>query len=169
MKRALAFVVLAAACGVQHPPHRAPSAARVSTTSSTTSTTTTTVAPSTTTVLPTTTSSLPVSPPVRSVPVGDDLRCPASVRDAIHRHFDQFGVDVGSRMTQIAWRESNCRPDVVSPTSCYSYLQLALPLHADLYAAAGYPDWYASRFDGEANLAAAALLFRAAGWSPWAL
>lgn len=87
----------------------------------------------------------------------------------IHQYFDRFGVDVASQMTRIAWRESNCRPDVVSPTGCYSYLQLALPLHAGLYAAAGYPDWYAARFNGEANIAAAALLYAGSGMRPWAL
>jgi hypothetical protein len=87
----------------------------------------------------------------------------------IHKYFDRFGVDVASQMTRIAWRESNCRPDVVSPSACFSVLQLALPLHAGFYAAAGYPDWYAVRFNAEANIHAASLLFAGAGWAPWRL
>jgi hypothetical protein len=46
---------------------------------------------------------------------------------------------------------------------------MALPLHADLYAAAGYPDWYAARYDARASVVAAALLYASSGFSPWRL
>jgi len=48
-------------------------------------------------------------------------------------------------------------------------MQMALPLHQGLYAAAGYPDWYANRFNPEANIKAAALLYKGSGKQPWTL
>jgi hypothetical protein len=71
-------------------------------------------------------------------------------------------------MVGIVWRESNCRPDVVSPTGCYGLSQTALPLHARLYEALGV-DWRTTWMDPDTNLAAAARLYAAAGASPWRL
>jgi hypothetical protein len=87
----------------------------------------------------------------------------------IHEHWDRFGPEVVEWAISIAWRESNCRPDVASPTGCYSIFQMALPLHKGIYAAAGYPDWYAARYDARASVAAAALLYASSGSSPWRL
>jgi hypothetical protein len=87
----------------------------------------------------------------------------------IEKHWSRFGPDVVQWAIGIAWRESNCRPDVVSPTGCYSIFQMALPLHAPTFAAAGYPDWYAVRFNAEANIQSAALLYAGSGSSPWRL
>jgi len=172
MKRLIVASLLLAGCGTAHPPHRVPSEARVTSTTNTTTSTTTT----TTTVPPTTTTIAPPAPPTPTNPPvaapvssGDDARCAPEIVALIHKWFDRFGIESAAQMTRIAWRESNCRPDVVSSGGCYSVLQMALPLHADLYAAAGYPDWYAVRFDAEANIAAASLLFASSGWAPWRL
>lgn len=109
------------------------------------------------------------TPQVAATRQGDDPRCPAPITALIHKYFDRFGVETASNMTHIAWRESNCRADVASSSGCFSVLQMALPLHKGLYAAAGYPDWYANRYNAEANIAAAALLYAGSGMSPWKL
>jgi hypothetical protein len=96
-------------------------------------------------------------------------QCPQPIVDLIHEYWDRFGPDTVQWAIRIAWRESNCRPDVASPTGCYSIFQMALPLHAGFYAAAGYPDWYAARYDARASIAAAALLYAGSGSSPWQL
>lgn len=157
-------------------------------TSAPTSTTTTTTSTTTATTLPPPTTTVPVAPPTtvprRSAPTGapaptaapqaattspaDDPRCPPEVVAIIHRYFDRFGTDVASAMTRIAWRESNCRPDVTSPTGCAGTFQLAVPLHADLFAALGY-DWHSAAWQTEPNVAAAALLYSGSGMSPWRL
>jgi hypothetical protein len=95
--------------------------------------------------------------------------CPPEIVSLIHEYWDRFGPETVEWAIGIAWRESNCRPDVNSPTGCYSIFQMALPLHRDLYAAAGYPDWYAARYDPRASIAAAALLYASSGPSPWRL
>ena len=141
-----------------------------STTTSTpsTSSTTTTLPPTTTTLPPTTTTaSRPVT--VTTPPAPRATACPPEIVALIEKHWSRFGPDVVQWAIGIAWRESNCRPDVVSPSSCFSVFQMALPLHAGIYAAAGYPDWYAVRFDAEASVAAAALLYASSGSSPWRL
>jgi hypothetical protein len=163
---ALILVILLAACTTAGG-SPAPS---TSTTTSTTSSTTTILPPTTTTLPPTTTTTRPApvtSPPPPPVPRA--TACPPEIVALIEKHWSRFGPDVVQWAIGIAWRESNCRPDVVSPGQCFSVLQLALPLHAGFYAAAGYPDWYAVRFDAEANIAAAALLYASAGSSPWRL
>lgn len=169
MKRLIIVAIAIAGCTTTHPPHRAPSAARVSTTSTTITTTTTTTVPPTTTTTLLAPSPPAISPVPATVTSGDDPRCAPEIAALIHKWFDRFSIESAAQMTHIAWRESNCRADVVSGSGCYSVLQLALPLHADLYAAAGYPDWYAVRFDAEANIAAASLLFASSGWAPWRL
>lgn len=139
------------------PPH---SATRI--VAQTMATTTTTVAaPPTPTTLPPRPVAPSVAPPA-TIPVG----CPAPIVDAVHRHFDRFGIDVANWFVGIVWRESNCRPDVISPTQCRGLSQLALPLHADLFAADGH-DWQTTWMDADANLMAAARLYAGAGPRPW--
>lgn len=166
----LATTLVLAACGTAtaEQPHQAPATSRsVESTTSTTTTTTTPPPPPTTppTTLPATSSTVsPATQPAPSVPSG----CPPEIVDAVHRHFDRFGVAVADWMVSIVWRESNCQPNVVSPTWCRGLTQLALPLHADLFAALGL-DWQTSWMDPDANLAAAALLYALSGASPWRL
>jgi hypothetical protein len=162
---ALILVILLAACTTAGG-SPAPS---TSTTTSTTSSTTTSLPPTTTTLPPTTTTTRPAPVTAPPPPVPRATACPPEIVALIEKHWSRFGPDVVQWAIGIAWRESNCRPDVVSPGQCFSVLQLALPLHAGFYAAAGYPDWYAVRFDAEANIAAAALLYASAGSSPWRL
>jgi hypothetical protein len=161
---ALILVILLAACTTAG----GSPALSTSTTTSTTSSTTTSLPPTTTTLPPTTTTTRP-APVTSPPPVPRATACPPEIVALIEKHWSRFGPDVVQWAIGIAWRESNCRPDVVSPGQCFSVLQLALPLHAGFYAAAGYPDWYAVRFDAEANIAAAALLYASAGSSPWRL
>lgn len=137
------------------------------TTTSTTTTTTTTMPPTTTTVTaPPTTAPRASTPPAPRTPI--TTACPPEIVALIHKHFDQFGLEVAEWMVGIVWRESNCRPDVISPTGCYGLTQTALPLHARLYETLGL-DWRASWADPDANLAAAALLYASSGASPWRL
>lgn len=105
------------------------------------------------------------APPVRSAPT---TQCPADVVALIHKYWDRFGVDVANWAVGIAWRESNCRPDVTSPTNCAGTFQLAVPLHADLFTALGY-DWRTAAWQSEPNIAAAALLYSSSGPGPWRL
>lgn len=159
--------LLVAACGT--PPHpKAPPRPLTTTTVSapattTTTTTTTTVPP------PPPTTARPAPPAITTPPRPVVTQCPADIVALIEKHWARFGPDVVQWAIGIAWRESNCRPDVVSPSQCWSVFQMALPLHADIYAAAGYPDWYAVRYDAEASIAAAALLYASSGPSPWRL
>lgn len=147
-----------------------PAPSSTTTTSSTSSTTTSTLPPTTTTLPPTTTTvPRPVVTTPSTTPVARATACPPDIVALIEKHWSRFGPDVVQWAIGIAWRESNCRPDVVSPTKCWSIFQMALPLHAGIYAAAGYPDWYAVRFDAEASIASAALLYASSGPSPWRL
>lgn len=162
------LVMVAAACA-----STAPTTRPTSTTSSTSSTTTT-LPPTTTTTAPptTTTAAAPVartSPPPPASRPAMGTQCPPEIVALIEKHWSRFGPEVVQWAIGIAWRESNCRPDVVSPTGCYSIFQMALPLHAPTFAAAGYPDWYSVRFNAEANIQAAALLYAGSGSSPWRL
>ena len=161
------LVMAAAACHA--PPAR--TTPSTSTTSSTSSTTTSTLPPTTTAPPTTTTAAAPVArtspPPPAPTPVV--TACPAPIVDLINKYWDRFGPSTVEWAISIAWRESNCRPDVVSPTGCYGIFQMALPLHADLFAGVGYPDWRSVRFDAEANIAAAAALYASSGSSPWRL
>lgn len=136
----------------------------------TTITTTTTTAPPTTTTtmaVPPTTATSPPATVATPRPVASTA-CPPEIVALIYKHFDQFGLEVAEWMVGIVWRESNCRPEVVSPTGCYGLSQTALPLHARLYEALGL-DWRSAWMDPDANLAAAALLYRSSGPSPWRL
>lgn len=142
-----------------------PAPSSTTTTSSTSSTTTSTLPPTTTTLPPTTTT---VPRPSTPAPTPRATACPPEIVNLVHKHFDRFGTDVADWFVGIVWRESNCRPDVVSPTGCRGLSQLALPLHADLFRALGL-DWSTSWMDPDANLAAAALLYASSGSSPWRL
>lgn len=159
----LAAALLLTACTTTtRPPHP---------TSTSTTTTSTTAPPPTTTSVPVTTTTLrPAAPTPTTVPVSAPrvTACPSPIVDAVHRHFDRFGTDVADWFVGIVWRESNCRPDVVSPSGCRGLSQLALPLHADLFTAQGL-DWQTSWMDPDANLEAAALLYASSGASPWRL
>jgi len=140
------------------PPH---SATRIVAQITATTTTTTVAAPPTTTTLPPRPVAPSVAPPA-TIPVG----CPPAIVDAVHRHFDRFGVDVANWFVGIVWRESNCRPDVISPGRCYGLAQMALPLHAGIFVADGH-DWQTTWMDPDANLMAAARLYAGAGSRPW--
>jgi len=151
-----------------------PAPSTTTTSSSTSSTTTSTLPPTTTTLPPTTTTTVArtaVVPPAGSgAPTAPRATaCPPEIVNLIHEYWDRFGPEVVEWAIGIAWRESNCRPDVASPTGCYSIFQMALPLHKGFYAAAGYPDWYSARYDARASVAAAALLYAGSGSSPWRL
>lgn len=158
-KRLSLFIVLVAACS--HPPHAAPSIARVSTTTttSTTTSTTTTIAPPTTTIVKR------IEPFVYQTPT---TQCPQPIVDLIHNHFDQFGIEVADWYVGIAWRESNCIPTAASPTQCLGIGQLALPLHRRFFEAQGL-DWQTSWMNPEANITAASLLYAEQGAGPWHL
>lgn len=163
-----AAALLLAACSSSPSTARELSARRMA---PTTTTTTITLAPTTTTVAPTTTTTTTTAvprPAPAPAPAPAPSGCPSEIVDAVHRHFDRFGTDVAEWFVTIVWRESNCRPDVVSPTGCYGLAQLALGLHADLFAAQGL-DWRSSWMDPDANLEAAALLYASSGASPWRL
>lgn len=162
------LVIAFTACSTHAPPAER-TTRRTTTTTSTSSTTTTTTtppAPSTTTAAASVARTSP-SPPAPTPAV--TTQCPVEITDLIHKYWDRFGPETVQWAIGIAWRESNCRPDVVSPTGCYSIFQLALPLHADLFAGVGYPDWYSVRFSAEPNIAAAASLYASSGSSPWRL
>jgi len=105
------------------------------------------------------------TPIVRSAPT---TRCPADIVALIEKHWGRFGPDVVQWAIGIAWRESNCRPDVTSPTGCAGVFQTAVPLHGGLYAAAGY-DWRTAAWEAEPNIIVAANLYAAAGPGPWRL
>lgn len=107
----------------------------------------------------------PAAPAVRSAPT---TRCPADIVALIEKHWGRFGPDVVQWAVGIAWRESNCRPDVTSPSRCAGLFQLAVPLHGDLFAAAGY-DWHTAAWEAEPNIVVAANLYAAAGPGPWRL
>jgi len=102
-------------------------------------------------------------------PAPAPTQCPAPIVELIHKHWDRFGPEVVQWAISIAWRESNCRPDVVSPTGCYGIFQMALPLHADLFSAVGYPDWSTVKWEAEPNIMVAATLYASSGPSPWRL
>lgn len=104
-------------------------------------------------------------PAVRSAPT---TQCPAEIVDLIHKYWDRFGVDVANWAVGIAWRESNCRPDVTSPTNCAGVFQTAVPLHGGLYASLGY-DWHTAAWQAEPNIAVAAALYASSGPGPWRL
>jgi soluble lytic murein transglycosylase-like protein len=108
----------------------------------------------------------PTAPPaVRSAPT---TQCPAEIVDLIHKYWDRFGVDVANWAIGIAWRESNCRPDVTSPSQCAGVFQTAVPLHGGLYASLGY-DWRTAAWQAEPNIAVAAALYASSGPGPWRL
>lgn len=104
-------------------------------------------------------------PPVRSAAA---TRCPAEIVALIEKHWGRFGPDVVQWAIGIAWRESNCRPDVTSPSNCAGVFQTAVPLHAGLYASLGY-DWHTAAWQAEPNIAVAAALYASSGPGPWRL
>ena len=105
------------------------------------------------------------APVVRSAPT---TQCPADIVALIEKHWSRFGADVVQWAIGIAWRESNCRPDVTSPTGCAGLFQTAVPLHAGLYAAAGF-DWHTAAWEAEPNIIVAANLYASSGPGPWRL
>jgi hypothetical protein len=109
-------------------------------------------------------SATPSAPVVRSAPT---TRCPAEIVDLIHKHWDRFGVDVANWAIGIAWRESNCRPDVTSSTGCAGIFQLWSG-HAGLFTAAGF-SFHPDAWSAEPNIIVAANLYASSGPGPWRL
>jgi hypothetical protein len=83
-------------------------------------------------------------------------QCQDDVEILIRRYFG----DQADTAVRIAWRESNCRPDVASSVGALGVFQLYG--HDDLIAAHG-----GSWADPETNVAAAYDLWRNCGWGPW--
>lgn len=156
LSSAIAILFLATACSS---PSKPASPASVKPTTTTTTSTTTT---STTLPVVTTTTTVAKSAPY----VSHSGNCPVEIEALIHKHFDPLGAY--DFMRAVVWRESNCRPEVWNRVGkCFGLAQLALPLHNDLFTAAGFSpnDWA----NPDANLAAAAILYKGAGSRPWAL
>lgn len=156
-------ILLLAACG--HPPQVAPSTARVPATNDNQTPAIPPVTSSTTTIAPPTTTLKHIEPPVYRTPT---TQCPQPIVDLIHKHFDQFGIEVADWYVGIAWRESNCIPTAASPTQCLGIGQLALPLHRRFFEAQGL-DWQTTWMNPDANIKAASLLYAEQGARPWHL
>jgi hypothetical protein len=111
-------------------------------------------------------------PPVPATPspaaAPRPTQCPADIVALIDKHWSRFGPQVVQWAISIAWRESNCRPDVTSPTRCAGIYQVCVPLHADLFTAAGY-DWHTAAWEAEPNIIVAANLYASSGPGPWRL
>lgn len=166
----LATGLIVTACG--RPPHPDPPERPHRTTTTTVSepATTTTTAPAPPPTTSTTVRPAPAPVTTLNTPAptpGDDPRCPTEITTLIHRYFDRFGTDVAAWATRIAWRESNCRPDVTSSSGCAGVLQLS-EVHADLFTALGY-SFHPDAWNAEANIAVAAALYASSGPSPWRL
>jgi len=150
------------ACGT--PPHPDPPPRTTTSTSSTTTTTTTT----TTTVPPLPPTTVRPAPPTITAPPRPTVtQCPAEIVALIEKHWSRFGPTVVQWAIGIAWRESNCRPDVTSSTGCAGIFQMS-SIHAGLFAANGY-SFQPDAWNAEANIAVAATLYASSGPSPWRL
>ena len=83
--------------------------------------------------------------------------------EAIDRHFPGDK----NRMRKVVWRESNNNPSAQNSRSTAAGCTQMLRMHAHRFDAVGCS--WAQRYNADCNLRAAADLYRAAGWSPWAL
>ena len=101
------------------------------------------------------------TPPQPAAPAITGCRWEQAIRDIWPDDSEEWALS-------IVWRESRCTETAVSPTGCRGLWQLALPMHADLFAAQGL-DWQTSWSDPVANTRAALFLFQSSGTSPWKL
>jgi LysM repeat protein len=76
--------------------------------------------------------------------------------------------DLEEQALRIAWRESNYRPDVTSPTGCcVGVFQIHWPAHQSWLDELGITS-RSQLFDARANINAAYVLYqRSGGWGPW--
>lgn len=123
-------------------------------------TTTTTSAPPTT--VPVTRPHLVVPPRPQAGPTPDSAhRCTGTVETEIQAVFGQATPWASS----IAWRESRCTPTARNPSGSSGLFQLLLPLHDDLFQAAGCQpsQWMVVA----CAVRAAYLLYEGSGTRPW--
>ena len=101
------------------------------------------------------TSLLPGAPTPAACPFADAIR-------------SLWPADAADRMIRVAWRESRCRPDAVSPTGCLGLLQICWPLHRRLVAeVCGGAGARELLFSPGCNLRVGRALWGRAGWAPW--
>jgi hypothetical protein len=152
----LGLLVLAACADVAEAARTEPVRIVSTTTSSTVTVPTTTSAPTTTTFAPTT---IPTPPPTTG----------CAYETAIRAAFPNDG----DWAVSVAWRESRCQPGAVNRAEtcapggshAMGLFQMCYPLHAPTFAAAGCND----PLEPSCGIAAAALLYRGSGRSPWRL
>ena len=124
--------------------------------------TTTTAAPVTTqapTTAPVTTQPATTQPPVTSPP--------ASANDVQQIIRDVWPDELEEKALQIAWRESNYKPNAFNGWCCYGVFQIYWSVHADWLDDYGI---YSSSdlFDANKNIRAAYALYQSSGgWGPW--
>lgn len=153
----LGLLVLAACSDVAEVARTEPVRIVSTTTSPPVTVPTTTVAPTTTTA-PTT-----IPAPAPSTPTG------CGYETAIRAAFPNDG----DWAVSVAWRESRCQSDAVNRAEtcapggshAMGIFQMCYPLHAPTFAAAGCSD----PLEPSCGIAAAALLYRGSGRSPWRL
>ena len=124
--------------------------------------TTTAAAPVTTqapTTAPATTAPATTQPPVTSPP--------ASANDVQQIIRDVWPDELEEKALQIAWRESNYKPNAFNGSCCYGVFQIYWSVHADWLDDYGI---YSSSdlFDADKNIRAAYALYQGSGgWGPW--
>lgn len=90
---------------------------------------------------------------------------PPDVAKAIQIAFGSAGQGTVSCMTSIAFRESRWDPGARNSSGASGLFQIMLPLHNDLFYAAGSdPSWW---WDPYTNARAARILFDSSGIAPW--
>lgn len=119
-----------------------------------------TQAPATTEAAPATTEEPAYEPPA-DIPNGGEVE--QMIRDIWPDHLEEKAL-------QIAWRESNFRPDVTSSIGCcLGVFQIHWPAHQSWLAGMGITE-RSQLFDARTNIRAAYALYqRSGGWGPWAM
>jgi hypothetical protein len=90
---------------------------------------------------------------------------PADVAQAIQASFGDLGPGVVGCMTDVAWRESRWYWAARNTSGASGIFQIILPLHADMFRAAGFDPslwWWPW-----ANAHAARVLWNTSGIAPW--